>query len=558
MKPLDPRLLRYARAARGVFVLGALFGLLRTLAIIAWCWSLAQMIAAAVLPIIGMPTGLVSDGSFALTDLSWLALVAVAALFLRSLASWGTDVVAARGAVKVKQQLRGAALDALDVGSPERGDGKSDAELTTSLGRGLDALDGYFSGYVPQLILTVIATPLLVLSVFLADPVSAITVLIVFPVIPLFMIMIGMATQAVQDRQWAQLQHLSASFLDVVSGLSTLKIFGREQRQSERIARETDEYRSRTMKVLRVTFLSGFVLDLAGTFSIALVAVTVGTRLVSGDFPLALGLFVLLLLPEVFIPIRQVGAAFHASTEGLSASAEVFEIIEGSADAGWIVDGYEARGERSPLGFAGVEITRNGRSIMEPVSFEVAPGELVVLAGPSGSGKSTLLSALLGFVNQSAGTVYRPYEVAWVGQRAGLLQGTVASNVALGDPEPDAEMIDRALVAAALPGLAQNTVLGASGAGLSGGQAQRVSIARCLYRAWRYDVGAVLLDEPTSALDAASEAAICAALRAEANAGRAVLVVSHRPGVLEAADRVVRVAGAAYSESPAAETEVTA
>src|SRR5690606_24342223 len=140
---------------------------------------------------------------------------------------------------------------------------------------------------------------------------------IVFPVIPVFMILIGLATQAVQDRQWAQLQRLSSSFLDAVSGLATLKIFGREGRQSARIARETEEYRTRTMKVLRITFLSGFVLDLAGTFSIALVAVTVGTRLVDGAFPLALGLFVLLLLPEVFIPIRQVGAAFHASTEGL-------------------------------------------------------------------------------------------------------------------------------------------------------------------------------------------------------------------------------------------------
>lgn len=544
MKPLDPRLLRYAKAARGVFALGALLGLLRTVAIVAWSWSLANMIAAAVLPIIGNPTGRVSEAGFATADLPWLALVAAGALILRSLSAWGMDVVAARGAVRVKAQLRGAALRQLDAGSPERGGGKSDAELATSLGRGLDALDGYFSGYVPQLILTVIATPLLIAAVFLADPVSAITVLIVFPVIPLFMILIGLATQAVQDRQWSQLQHLSASFLDVVSGLTTLKIFSREQRQTERIASETDEYRSRTMKVLRVTFLSGFVLDLAGTFSIALVAVTVGTRLVNGEFPLALGLFVLLLLPEVFIPIRQVGAAFHASTEGLSASAEVFEIIEGGTDAGWIVDAYEARGARSPLRFDNVEIMRGDRSIVEPVSFEVVPGEVVALAGPSGSGKSTLLSLLLGFVSQSTGTVSRPDEVAWAGQRAGLMQGTVASNVALGDPDPEPELVARALAAAALPELAPSTVLGAAGAGLSGGQAQRVSIARCLYRAWRHDAGAVLLDEPTSALDAASEAVICESLRAEAEAGRAVLVVSHRPGVLDAADRIVRVTAA--------------
>lgn len=542
MKPLDPRLLRYAKAARGVFALGALLGLLRTIATVAWAWSLAQMIVAAVLPIIGNSSGRVSEGGFAIADLPWLALIGVGALILRSLSAWSMDVVAARGAVRVKTQLRGAALRQLDAGSPERGNGKSDAELATSLGRGLDALDGYFSGYVPQLILTVIATPLLIVAVFLADPVSAITVLIVFPVIPLFMILIGLATQAVQDRQWSQLQHLSASFLDVVSGLTTLKIFGREQRQAERIARETDEYRSRTMKVLRVTFLSGFVLDLAGTFSIALVAVTVGTRLVNGEFPLSLGLFVLLLLPEVFIPIRQVGAAFHASTEGLSASAEVFEIIE--QDPGTVVVPLAPTGARSPLTFEGVEIVRDGRSIVEPVSFVVAPGEVVALAGPSGAGKSTLLAALLGFVAPSNGSVSRPAEVAWVGQRAGLLQGTVASNVALGDPDPDPELISRALTAAALPGFDPATVLGAAGAGLSGGQAQRVSIARCLYRTWRRDAGAVLLDEPTSALDAGSEAVVCETLRAEAAAGRAVLVVSHRPGVLETADRIVRVTAA--------------
>ena len=544
MKPLDPRLLRYARAARGVFAVGGGLGLLRTIAIICWSWALAQLIAAAVLPLIGNPTGRVSEGAFAPADLGWLTLVAVAALVLRSISAWGMDAVAARGAIRVKAQLRGAALDALDARSPERRDGASDTELATTLGRGLDALDGYFSGYVPQLILTAIATPLLILVLLIADPFSAITVIIVFPIIPVFMILIGLATQAVQDRQWAQLQRLSASFLDVVSGLATLKIFRREDRQVARIARETEEYRSRTMTVLRVTFLSGFVLDLAGTFSIALVAVTVGTRLVNGEFPLALGLFVLLLLPEVFIPIRQVGAAFHASTEGLAASTSVFELIEGDeasdsrASASRIVLSVERSG---PLKFDAVEVVRGVRAVAEPVTFAVQPGEFVALSGPSGAGKSTLISAVLGFVEPGAGTITRPPEVAWTGQRPGLLQGTIAANVALGDPDPDPELVTRALSAAALTDVDPATALGAGGAGLSGGQAQRVGIARAFYRAWRRDVGALVLDEPTSALDTTSEAQICEALRSEAAAGRAVLVVSHRPGVLAAADRVVAV-----------------
>ncbi len=543
MKPLDPRLLRYARAARGVFAAGGILGLLRTLAIIVWSWALAQLITIVVLPMIGAPTGRVAEGAFPTSDLWWVLLVAGAALLLRSAAAWGMDTVAARGAVRVKSQLRGAALDALDAASPEREDERSDAELATSLGRGLDALDGYFSGYVPQLILTAIATPLLILVLLLADPVSAITVIIVFPIIPVFMILIGLATQAVQDRQWAQLQHLSASFLDVVTGLATLKIFRREARQSARIARETEEYRSRTMTVLRVTFLSGFVLDLAGTFSIALVAVTVGTRLVNGEFPLGLGLFVLLLLPEVFIPIRQVGAAFHASTEGLSASTEVFELIERERrplDAP-IAGHPGAAAARTGLRFDAVEILRSGRPVSSPVSFSVAPGEVVALAGPSGAGKSTLLAGVLGFVAPARGRISGPADIAWSGQRPGLLQGSVAENVALGDPEPDDLLVARALSAAAIPELDPSTLLGAGGAGLSGGQAQRVGIARALYRAWRRDADVLLLDEPTSALDAETEAAVCRALRAEAEGGRGVLVVSHRRPVLESADRVVEL-----------------
>ncbi|WP_025132968.1 thiol reductant ABC exporter subunit CydD [Leucobacter sp. PH1c] len=565
MKPFDPRLLRYARAARSVLLLGGLLGLIRTLAILAWSWFLAQSITVVALPALageGGGAGRIGEGAPDAAAIPLLVLGALVALCVRSLAAWGMDTVAARGAVRVKTQLRAAALDAIDARSPERGDGASDAELATVLGRGLDALDGYFSGYVPQLILTAVATPILVLAVLLADPVSGITVLIVFPIIPVFMILIGMATQTVQDRQWAQLQRLSAAFLDAVSGLATLKIFRREDRQSVRIAAATEEYRSRTMRVLRVTFLSGFVLDLAGTFSIALVAVTVGTRLVSGEFPLGLGLFVLLLLPEVFIPIRQVGAAFHASTEGLAASADVFALIEGGAEAGGApgatpgaagtdAAGTAAAGTVAVAADSGVDaravsVARGDRVAVGPVDLRVAPGEFVALAGPSGAGKSTLLAALLGFVAPAAGRLVRPEHLAWAGQRPGLLQGTVAENVALGVGDGiDAARVSRALAAAALPDLDPARALGAAGAGVSGGQAQRIAIARALYRAWTLGPEtALLLDEPTSALDRGTEAAICATLRAEAAAGRAVLVVSHRPAVLDAADRVTWIEAA--------------
>ena len=560
MKPFDPRLLRYARAARGVLLIGAGLGLLRTCAVLAWSWYLANAITALALPVMdGIPgvRGRIDEGAYGAAQLTWLLLGALAAVLVRSLAGWGMDVVAARGAVRVKAQLRSAALDALDARSPQRDSGPGDAELATSLGRGLDALDGYFSGYIPQLLLTGVATPILVLAVLLADPLSGLIVIVVFPIIPVFMILIGLATQAVQDRQWSQLQRLSSSFLDVVGGLATLRIFGRQDRQIARISRETEEYRSRTMSVLRVTFLSGFVLDLAGTFSIALVAVTVGTRLVSGEFPLGLGLFVLLLLPETFVPIRQVGAAFHASTEGLAAAGRVFAIIEsedelrGAASTSRRTElesgaaaGATAPAAQSVLRFDEVSVARSGRRVVGPTSFAVDRGELVAMAGPSGAGKSTLVAALLGFVAPIRGRIVAPEPISWAGQRPGLLHGSISANVALGDDAPDGGLVRRALDAVGLQHLDGAAELGVAGAGVSGGQAQRIAVARALYRAWNLDCAVLVLDEPTSALDAESEAVVCAALRREADAGRAVLVVSHREAVHRAADRVVRVVAA--------------
>lgn len=546
MKPLDPRLLRYARSARTVLGLGGLLGILRTLAIIAWCWCLANAITLLVLPVLGGmggAAGRVSEGAYSADQLPGLLAGAVVALLVRSATAWGMDVLAARGAVKVKSELRRVALDRIDTQSPESLVQQSDAYRTTVLGRGLDALDGYFSGYLPQLILTVCATPLLVAAVLLADPVSGITVLIVFPVIPIFMVLIGLATRAVQQRQWDQLQHLSRSFLDVIEGLATLKIFGREKRQVERIGSEAKEYRRRTMEVLRVTFLSGFVLDLAGTFSIALVAVTVGTRLVAGEFPLGLGLFVLLLLPETFMPIRAVGSAFHSSTEGLAAAEQVFDIIE-QADAETSESARRPKAgafSDSGLRFDSVSIERSDSIAIGPVSFDVLPGEIVALTGPSGAGKSTLVAALLGFLEPTSGTIARPTELAWAGQRPALLQGTVGSNVALGDSDPRPELVSRALRSVGLGALDAERELGVQGAGLSGGQAQRVAIARALYRTWRNDARVLVLDEPSSALDTDTEMLVADALRSEANAGRAVLLVSHRPALISAADRQVQI-----------------
>ncbi|MEB4616683.1 thiol reductant ABC exporter subunit CydD [Leucobacter sp. M11] len=545
MKPFDPRLAVHAKAIRGTLALGGLLGVLKTLAIVGWCWFLSQSITSLI------------EGSVA--ALPGLAAGAAASVILRSVTAWLIDVNAERGASRVKEQLRQASLDKIDELGQSWLGGQSQAEVTVRVTRGLDALDRYFSGYLPQLVMTVIATPVLVLLILIADLPSGITVIIVFPVIPMFMILIGLATQGVQDKQWTALTGLSRSFLDVIQGLPTLKIFGRERKQVDRIRVLTDEYRSRTMKVLRVTFLSGFVLDLAGTFSVALVAVTIGTRLVDGSVLLGVGLFVLLLVPEAFVPIRQVGAGFHASAEGLAAAEDIFDILETRPhqDSGAIqvtargqdlvLDGVSVRHRPSAApgaaaALAALDSADTGETRIGPASIRVAPGEIVALTGPSGVGKSTLVQAAVGLL-PFAGALSVPGAVSWAGQRPALIAGTVAENVALGDAEPDAERVRRALAAADAEQIAPERVLGPAGSGLSGGQAQRVAIARCLYRAWRLDAGALLLDEPTAALDRTSEARVFEALRAEADAGRAVLIVTHREALRDRADRIVQLEG---------------
>ncbi|WP_243854509.1 thiol reductant ABC exporter subunit CydD [Canibacter zhoujuaniae] len=544
LKPLDPRLLRYAGATRGILLQGVILGFFRTVAIIVWSWCVAMLLAQAVAPVLGGPRfGLVLDALPPASQTPLFVVCALAAVIVRACTTWAMETVSARGAVRVKNELRRSALNTLEKQSPLRFSAAEEgsAHLPTTLGRGLDALDNYFSNYIPQLLLTAVATPILIAVLLWADWLSATIVIVVFPVIPLFMVLIGIATRFVQNKQWEELNRLSNSFLDTISGLGTLKIFGREGKQRQNIEDATEGYRKRTMQVLRVTFLSGFVLDLAGTFSVALVAVTVGTRLVDGLFPLGIGLFVLLLLPEVFIPIRQVGVAYHASAEGLAAANNVFALIDNDAV-------YESAlhpaTEAEHLELNGVSVDY-GHGAGPLLNLSVAPGEYVALTGPSGSGKTSALNVLMGFVPAVNGKVQRTAQLAWVGQKPGLLQGSVFENLSLGGAvlESDARAVLEELGLATLPLEKQ---LGALGHGVSGGQAQRIAIARALLFAKRFPGCGIVMDEPSSALDAASEKLVALALRRRAAVGHPVLIVSHREALIESADRAVRIAEVAH------------
>ena len=536
-KPVDPRLLRYARGARGYFVALAAISLAQTTLIIAFAWLLTRAIVDAI---DGMPL----DG-LAPTLAAFAAVVV-----LRGVVLWVREQVASRAAARVQVELRERLFDAVGTLGPGWLATRNSAQLAVTAGRGLDALEAYFGRYLPQLVQTVVATPIILAVMWWQDWISGLTVLLTLPLIPVFMVLIGLATRSVQQRQWKTLQRLAARFADTVQGLSTLKVFGRQHRAAASIEHVTDDYRRETLKVLRVSFLSGFALEFLASISVAIVAVSIGFRLIDGSLALAVGLFVLLLAPEAYLPIRQVGVQFHAASEGVAATDDVFAVLDAArAQAPTEPSTAEPGPAPSPLVLHDVRVRRGGR-VLAPVGLHVAPGQVTLLEGPSGTGKSSVFAALRGSAEFSGTAELAGIDVrgipssswlAWSGQQPGLTSGTIAANVALGDDEPDSATVERALDLACAGDLSPMLVLGVQGAGLSGGQAQRVAVARAFYRHLRGRAGVIALDEPSSALDAETEARLWRSVRMLADDGAAVILVSHRPSARGIADTVVRL-----------------
>ncbi|WP_328830354.1 thiol reductant ABC exporter subunit CydD [Streptomyces sp. NBC_00252] len=540
MKPIDPRLFRYARATRLFLMAVVGLGAVGAALVIAQAMLIAEVVVGAF------------QHRMSVGELGTPLLLLVAVAVGRALVSWLTELAAHRASAAVKSELRRRLLERSVELGPGWLSGQRTGSLVALATRGVDALDDYFSRYLPQLGLAIVVPVAVLARIVTEDWVSAAIIVGTLPLIPLFMVMIGWATQFRMDRQWQLLSRLSGHFLDVVAGLPTLKVFGRAKAQAESIRRITGEYRQATMRTLRIAFVSSFALELLATLSVALVAVTIGMRLVHGDMDLYIGLVVLVLAPEAYLPLRQVGAQYHAAAEGLAAAEEIFAVLEtpvpsqGTADV-----------PSDALAFDGVTVRYPGRSVdaVADVSFTVNSGETVALVGPSGSGKSTLLNALLGFVRPTEGRVHVGgvdltdvdleqwrSRIAWVPQRPQLYAGTIAENVRLARPDADDTAVRRALADAgaldfvdALPeGI--GSMLGEDGAGLSAGQRQRLALAR----AFLADRPVLLLDEPTAALDGATEAEVVEAVRRLA-VGRTVLLVVHRPALLAVADRVVRV-----------------
>jgi len=547
VRPVDPRLLRYARAARGYLAFTVVLGGVLTALVLAQAGLLSHALAGAAR----------GTGAAALWPVLAALLAVVAA---RAAAAGAGETVALRAAATVKAQLRRRlAGHALGLGPAWLG-GQQAGEIATLASKGLDALDPYFARYLPQLVLAV-AVPLAVVArIAAADWISAVVIAVTLPLIPVFAVLVGLHTKARTQRQWRLLARLGGHFLDVVEGLPTLKLFGRARAQAQVIREVSEAHRSATMATLRLAFLSALVLELAAALATALVAVEVGLRLLGGHIGYQTALLVLLLTPEAYLPLRAVGAQFHASMEGATAAARACDILDiplprpprpGA--------GARARADlrSSTIMLNAITLTYPGRRTpaLAGVSLEIPAGARIVVTGPSGSGKSSLLALLLRFAEPTAGTIeaggtplpaldlaaWRA-QIAWVPQRPHLFGGTVAENIALGQPGASAAAIARA---ARLAGAAEfiedlprgyATPLGERAARLSAGQRQRVALARAFLR----DAPLVLLDEPAAHLDTVTARGILDAVEALAG-GRTVILVSHGPRWTGPADQVIRL-----------------
>jgi thiol reductant ABC exporter CydD subunit len=473
----------------------------------------------------------------------------------RAVLAWGFEIAGRRAASSVLSQLRLALVERRLRDQPASLDGTESGEIAASAVQGVDALEAYFGRYLPQVVLAVLV-PIAVLSwVGMIDPASAGLMLLTLPLVPVFMWLIGRYTEDRTREHWRALRLLSTHFLDVVRGLPTLRAFNRGRAQTAAISEVSERYRRTTMATLRVGFLSGAVLELAATLGVALVAVTVGVRLVDGGLGLQTGLTVLVLAPELYVPLRQLASQFHASADGLAVAERILALLEAPAAAprgGRLIAPTPAE---APVRFENVSFAYPSRPslVLNELDLELLPGETVALVGPSGAGKTTVAKLLLRFAEPTAGrltaggidladcrtNIWRSV-IAWVPQQPTIFRGTVADNIRLGDGRASERRIRDAAVLAgadrfveALPS-GYETIVGDGGRPLSAGERRRIALARAFVR----DAQLVILDEPTADLDRTSAEVVAEAVE-RLRIGRTVLLIAHRRGLVRQADRVV-------------------
>jgi ATP-binding cassette, subfamily C, bacterial CydD len=542
MRVLDPRLLRRARAARLLLATDTAIGLATALLVLLQATLLATIVARAF-------------RGASLDEVSGELILLVLAFAGRGLLAWGFEVAGRLAAWTVLSELRLALVERRLRAQPAALDGAESAEIAAAAVQGVDGLEAYFGRYLPQVVLACLV-PVAVLGwAAWIDLESALIMLVTLPLVPLFMWLIGRYTEERTRERWHALRLLSTHFLDVVRGLPTLRAFNRSRAQGDSIVEVSERYRRATMGTLRLGFLSGSVLELAATLSVALVAVTVGVRLVSGGLGLQAGLTVLILAPELYAPLRQLGAQFHASADGLAVADRMLSLLEAPPAVGASGRLVAPNPAEAPVRFERVSFAYPSRPelVLDELDLELLPGETVALVGASGTGKSTVASLLLRFAEPIAGRVtvggmdlaecrtdvWRGL-LAWVPQRPTIFRGTVADNIRLGFPRASEDRTREAAMLAGADYFVQGlpwgyeTMIGDGGRPLSAGERRRIALARAFLR----DAPFVILDEPTADLDRVSADVVAEAVE-RLRPGRTVLLIAHRGELVHRADRVV-------------------
>lgn len=542
--PVDPRLWKYSRSARGYLIVTVALSTVVTLCIIVSALTIGTVLAG----VITEPTA--RSLSAWTTELAVLA----GAVAVRVLATGAQSRYAHRSASRVVAELEVEVLTAATRFEPRELDRERE-ELVVVVTRAIGGLRAYLTGYLPALVSAVIVTPLVLIVIVTQDVTSAVVIAVTLPLIPIFMILIGLLTKGRAAATLSTMTRLSAQLLDLLAGLPTLRALRREHGPAARIRALGDAHRRTTMRALKIAFLSSMVLELLATLCVALVAVGIGLRLVFGEMTLEAGIIALILAPEVYFPLRAVGTQFHAAEDGVEAAERAFRVLDRRTTQPTGRRTVDA--ETADIELAGLTVASRDGDAPAQLSALCRPGTITVLTGPNGSGKSTALHAVLGLTTPTSGAVLVGgvpvvdldldrwwAQVAWLPQRPILLPGTLHENVTL-HGVPDAAALDAACRASGFDAVLRehsngwNTRVGQGGVGLSLGELQRLALTRTFVSA----ASVMVLDEPTAHLDAASERTVLQALRDAADRGVTVVMVGHRRSVLHAADRVVEVQG---------------
>ena len=542
---IDRRLFQLLKEERAPFILSVLSGVIASVLLIAQAFYLSIIIDSAFIQKIGLEK--------LLPLLSFFALFSM----LRMAFNWASHTEANRGTIAIRGKVFSRLIESVGSLGPIYTRSVQSGRLSTTLLKGVEALDAYYSQYIPQIFFALFTPLLIVVAIFPCDTISGWILLASAPLIPLFMIVIGKSASAMTEKQWKTMSRMSGYFLDVLQGLPTLKLFAQSRSQRDAIEKTGETFRHATMRVLKIAFLSSLTLELVGTIGIAIIAVGIGLRMMDGKLTFQHALFVLLLTPDFYLPLRQLGTKFHAGMEGVSASKEIFAILDQSSGAGGDKNGcikQDSAGTYTIL-CNNLSFTYSGASLpaLNGINFIIPENKTTAIIGPSGSGKSTMINLLLRFLEPGEGSITInnspihaiPLEqwhrqISWVPQHPYLFNASLKENILLARPDATEEEMNAALSKTGLSSFVRSlpdgldTMIGEQGSRLSGGEAQRVALARAFLK----NAPLLILDEPTSHTDPELEAALRNSME-ELMKGRTTVIIAHRLETIRSADQIV-------------------